>query len=142
MSSSSSVIHPGIVDHVEGNLVRVRILSQSACSSCHAKQACLMSDMEEKIIDILVRGNEGYEAGQKVMVTMEESLGRKAVALGYLAPLVVLMASVFIFLTFVDNEGVAALLAMAMLIPYYAVLFLFRKRLGKEFSFRISSDEQ
>jgi sigma-E factor negative regulatory protein RseC len=142
MSSSSSVIHPGIVDQVEMDWVRVRILSKSACSSCHAKQACLMSEMEEKVIEVPVRETEKYSVGQSVMVTMEESMGRKAVVLGYVLPLFVLVASVFIFLTFIKNEGLAALLAMAMLVPYYGILYLFRNRLRKEFSFRISNDEQ
>lgn len=71
------------------------------------------------------------------MVKMEESLGHKAVLMGYVLPLIVLVGSIVLFLSFFKNEGLAALLSILMLVPYYFILYLFRKRLRKEFRFRI-----
>jgi len=49
--ASGTIIHPGIIERISGEKVFVRILSQSACSACHAKGACSVADAEEKIIE-------------------------------------------------------------------------------------------
>jgi positive regulator of sigma E activity len=131
------IIHPGIIQSVNGNKITVRILSQSACSSCHAKGVCAVSEVEEKIIEAESDLQGRWGPGDEVMVRMEESLGRKAVLLGYVLPLVILLASIVIFLSLLRHEGLAALLSILMLVPYYLGLYLSRKRLQKEFRFRI-----
>ena len=135
--SSGAIIHPGIIESINGDKVLVRILSQSACSSCHAKGACSVADIEEKIIEADLNPSGNWKPGDQVMVRMEESLGRKAVLMGYGLPLVVLVVSIVIFLSLLNHEGLAALLSILMLVPYYLTLYLFRKRLQKEFRFRI-----
>jgi sigma-E factor negative regulatory protein RseC len=135
--ASGSIIHPGIIENISGSKVSVRILSQSACSACHAKQACTVADMKDKIIEAETDKPANWKTGDEVMVRMDESLGRKAVVLGYGLPLVVLITSIIIFLSLLKNEGVAALLAILMLVPYYLALYMFRNRLHKEFRFTI-----
>jgi sigma-E factor negative regulatory protein RseC len=135
--ASGTIIHPGVIEKIEDDKVFVRILSQSACSACHAKSACMVADMKEKIIEVDAGDGGKWKTGEEVMVRMDESLGRKAVILGYGLPMVVLFASVIIFLSLFDHEGIAALCSILMLVPYYLVLYLFRQRLHKEFRFRI-----
>ena len=135
--ASGTIIHPGIIESINGEKVSVRILSKSACSSCHAKSVCTIADVEEKIIEAENDPDSAWKTGDEVMVRMEESLGRKAVFMGYVLPLVVLLVSIVVFLSLLNHEGLAALLSILMLIPYYLVLYLFRKRLQKEFRFRI-----
>jgi len=134
---SGKVIHPGKIEKIEGHRIFVKILSQSACSSCHAKQACTMADMKEKIIEVQGHDNQSFHPGDDVTVSFDESSGMKAVFFGYVLPLIILVASIIIFLSVLKNEGLAALLALFMMVPYYFGLFLFRKKLGKEFRFRI-----
>ncbi len=88
--TSGTIIHPGIIERISGDKVFVRILSQSACSSCHAKGACTIADVEEKIIEAELDPSENRKPGEEVMVKMEESLGHKAVLMGYVLPLIVL----------------------------------------------------
>ncbi|NTV83506.1 MAG: SoxR reducing system RseC family protein [Bacteroidales bacterium] len=135
--ASGSIIHPGIIESIQGDKVSVRILARSACSSCHAKGACTVADIEEKIIEADLDPLVSWKPGDHVMVRMEESLGRKAVLMGYGLPLVVLVGSIILFLSLLNHEGLAALLSILMLVPYYLLLYLFRKRLQKEFRFRI-----
>jgi sigma-E factor negative regulatory protein RseC len=137
-----AIIHPGIVEEVTPERVLVRILSQSACSTCHAKGACSVSETEEKVIEVENPGPGEWKPGQQVMVAMDQSLGLKAVFLGYLLPLIILVASVIVFLAWFNDEGLAALISILMLAPYYLVLYLFRSRLKKRFSFRIEHSEQ
>jgi sigma-E factor negative regulatory protein RseC len=135
--ASGIVIHPGIIESVQSDRVLIRILSQSACSSCHAKGACTIADFEEKIIEAEPDPEREWKPGDQVMVSMQESLGRKAVLMGYGLPFVVLLVSVIVFLSVLKHEGLAALLSILMLVPYYSGLYLFRKKLRKEFTFRI-----
>jgi sigma-E factor negative regulatory protein RseC len=137
-----TIIHPGIIESINKDTLLVKILSQSACSSCHAKGACSVSEVEEKIIEVEGSGSSLWKPGQQVMVKMEQSLGLQAVFLGYLLPLMVLIVSVILFLFILDNEGLAALLSILMLVPYYLALYLFRNRLRKKFRFRIEESEQ
>ena len=135
--ASGTIIHPGIIESIQGDKVSVRILAQSACSSCHAKGACVVAEVEEKIIEADPGHSGNWKPGDQVMVKMEETMGRKAVFMGYVLPLVVLVVSIIIFLSLLKDEGLAAVLSLLMLGPYYLTLFLFRKRLQKEFRFRI-----
>ncbi len=134
---SGTIIHPGKVEKIEGQRIFVKVLSQSACSTCHAKGACTVADMKEKIIEIDGPQGNTLQPGDEVMVRFDESSGMKAVILGYVLPLIILVASIIIFLIVLKNEGLAALLSILMLVPYYAGLYFFRKQLRKEFRFRI-----
>lgn len=136
-----TIIHPGIIESITDDKLLVRILSRSACSSCHAKGACSVADIEEKIIEVAKDRSHQWAQGENVMVRMDESMGRKAVIMGYIAPLVMLVVSIIIFLFIFSNEGLAALLSLLMLVPYYLILYLFRDRLKKEFRFRIEQSD-
>jgi len=140
--TSDSIIHPGVITNISGETIQVKILSQSACSSCQIKGSCAVAEMEEKIVEIEQSGSSRWKPGDKVMVRMEESMGRKAVLMGYVVPLVIIVVSVIIFLALLNHEGLAALLALLLLAPYYLLLYFFRDRLKKEFRFRLEPDEQ
>lgn len=134
------IIHPGIVDHLQENKVFIRILSQSACSTCHAKGACAVSDMEEKIIEVDEPHGRTLRPGELVNVKMKQSMGTRAVLLGYVIPLVILVFSIIVFVMFFNNEGLAAILSLLLLVPYYLVLYLLRSRLKQQFKFTLTND--
>lgn len=135
------IIHPGIVDHIDQDRVFVRILSQSACATCHAKGACSVAEVEEKIVEVQLPGQHQYRAGEQVTVRMKQSLGIKAVFLGYILPLLILVLSIIIFLALFDNEGLAAILSLLLLVPYYLILYMLRDNMKQVFNFSIYPDE-
>ena len=47
---SKTIEHEGVVTRVEGDEVSVMIVSRSACSACHAKGTCGISEMKNKEI--------------------------------------------------------------------------------------------
>ena len=65
------------------------------------------------------------------------SLGLQAVLWTYVVPLVLLMTVLMGASRLIGSDGVAALAALASLVPYYGVLYLLRDRLQRRFSFRI-----
>ena len=137
MSVTETITHPGIVEKVEGESVFVKILSQSACSSCHAKGMCSVAEVEEKTVEVNYMSGGNYKAGDHVTVRMERSLGKKAVFLGYLLPFILLITTLILMINLTSNEGLSALASLLVLGPYYLLLYLFKEKLSKQFRFRI-----
>ena len=66
---NNNIKHLGIVESIDGSLVRVKILQSSACSSCSVKGHCNISETKEKIIDIHDKESaDCCSVGQQVMV--------------------------------------------------------------------------
>lgn len=132
---SDQVTHEGIIDHIENDTVFVRILSKSACAECHSKSMCNVSEMTEKLIEVKHKGL-GFKNGETVNVILDRSLGNKAVILGYLIPFLLLLITLIVCSLYL-NEFWSGILAIAVLVPYYLLLFAFKDRLRKTFYFRI-----
>lgn len=128
------VQHDGTVISVNGSNVKVKIISQSACSGCHAKHVCNPSEEQEKIIDAIT--TETLEKGDCVCVIMEQHLGWKAIFYAFFLPFLVLVTVLFTMNGIGFSESQAALFALASLAPYYFLIYLFRRRIEKDFVFK------
>jgi sigma-E factor negative regulatory protein RseC len=129
--------HDGIVQESGNGSVTVRISSASACSGCHAEGSCTMSGQEEKIIN--VTGSYNVSPGDKVTVLLQQSAGFTALFLGYIIPLLLVVTLLIILISVSINELIAGLCSIGILIPYYFILWLFRNRIGKKFTFTIKA---
>ena len=137
MSKKEDISHPGIIEQVVDDKVFVKILSMSACSSCHAKNMCNVAEVEEKVVEVRRDPRRTLKVGEQVTLTMRKSLGTLAVMLGYVVPFLLLMAVLILVLLITDNEGAAGLAGILILIPYYWLLYIFRDKLKSTFSFMI-----
>jgi sigma-E factor negative regulatory protein RseC len=133
---SSDIKHSGFVKEVKGTSVIVNIVNQSACSSCHAKGACSVSDFQDKEIEI-VNANGAYRTGEEVTVVFKESQGFAALFYGYILPFLLVLFTLIIAVSVSKNELIGGLLALAILIPYYTTLYFFRHLLKKVFKFEL-----
>ncbi|MCK4664297.1 MAG: SoxR reducing system RseC family protein [Bacteroidales bacterium] len=140
MQSTKSIEHIGIVQSVDNEITKVNILVQSACSSCHAKSMCSVGDSEEKIIDI-INTKETYNIGEKVNVIMEQSLGYKALFLGYVLPFLIVLITLIILSAITNNEVLAGIISITILVPYYLILLFNKDKLRKTFSFSLKKIE-
>ena len=131
--TNNTIKHLGIVENIQGSHLSVRIVQTSACAACSAKGHCSSADSKDKVIDIIDTAASSYQVGEKVMVVGETSMGMMAVVLAF----VLLIFSLFLLMALIDNELYAALLSLAVLIPYYFVLWLNKTRLKQQFSFTI-----
>ena len=136
MSDHNLIDHIGIVDRIEGDVAHVKINSESACSACHAKGVCGAADQEEKFLDVPLSG-ASYKTGERVHVQVARRLGFKAVALGYFYPFLLLMAVLIMLILIGVSELKAGSLALLSILPYYLLLYLFRKRIESTFTFSI-----
>lgn len=136
MTKKTEIIeHPGIVTKVHDKYVEVMMLSQSACSTCHAKGACSAADMEEKQVNAFKTPGIDYAVGQQVTVYMRKNLGNLAVLFGYVLPFLLVIVLLFGLVSLGYTEGQAGLAALAVLVPYYTLLYLGRNRLNRTFVF-------
>jgi sigma-E factor negative regulatory protein RseC len=135
-SDSSNIInHEGIVLSNDGGTVIISISSDSACSGCHAEGSCNLSGKEEKIIE--VHGKYDVKSGDQVTILMKQSMGYLALFLGYLFPGIAVVAVLIIMISIKVQELFAGLISLAILLPYYTLLFFIRERINKKFTFTL-----
>lgn len=134
---SNKIKHAGVVDGVEGECVRVRILQSSACSACKVAAHCNASETKEKIIDVMDADASHYQKGDQVMVVVDTAVGFRASLYGYLLPLILMVVTLVGVLAATHSEGLAAVSALGILIPYYVLLFLMRNKLRNRLSFTL-----
>jgi positive regulator of sigma E activity len=124
------------VKRVTDNSLIVNIVNQSACSTCHAQSACTVSDFQDKEIEIN-NFSKSFVQGQEVTVVFQESKGFTALFYGYVLPFILFLSTLIITLSISNNELLAGLLSLAILIPYYITLYFFRHLLKKVFNFEV-----
>lgn len=132
-----TIEHQGVITKIDDKIIYVNIITQSACVSCSVKGACNVSDMKEEVIEISRKNSPEQKVGDHVTLTMKKSLGITAVMLGYIFPFLLLVITLVASLNIFSSEGVAGLLALGILVPYYLTLYFFKDRLKQTFIFKM-----
>lgn len=137
MAKRNEIAHEGRIVEITPDFTTVEIIASSACSACHAKTLCGMSEDKEKLIMVPTDGFRELHVGDQVTVMTKMSMGLKAVWISYVIPLAVLMILILTLSGFFDNEFLCGLLSIAGVAVYYFLVWLFRDRLSNEFVFYI-----
>jgi positive regulator of sigma E activity len=137
MSDSKSIEHKGRIDSIDENKINVSFLALSGCASCHAKGVCTASDMQEKSVEVYDFSNQ-YSVGEEVNVTLKQSLGFRALLLGYVLPFTIVLFILIILTIITKNEAISGIGALLVLVPYYLGLFLLKDKIRKKFTFKIN----
>lgn len=132
-----AIKHSGVIKEIDEHQYYVSIVAQSACVSCSAKSVCNVSEMKDEIVEVPRTKTENFAIGDKVDILMEKSLGTKAVMLGYIIPFLIVLVTLIVSLNLIGNEGIAGLISIGILVPYYLILYVNRDRLKSAFRFRI-----
>jgi sigma-E factor negative regulatory protein RseC len=130
-----TIDHDGIVSRNDNNCVVVKIKASSACSACHAEGVCSLSGSEEKIVE--VRGKYDVRPGDRVTVMMKQSMGYTALLLGYIFPLIIVITCLAVLVSLKVPELKSGLISIAILLPYYTILYFFRKTINEKFTFTL-----
>ncbi len=136
---NNKIKHAGVVDHVAGDCVCVRILQSSACSACKVAAHCNASETKEKLVEVMDKHADRYQQGDTVTVVADTTVGFRASLYGYLLPLLLMVVTLVVVVQTAHSEGWAALSALGILVPYYIALYLFRDKLKNRLSFAIES---
>ena len=125
------------MESVAEGCVKVRILQTSACAACKVASHCNASDKKVKIIEVFCDDAASYQIGQEVRVTASRQVAANALLLSFGLPFLLLMLILIVTLKLSGNEGVAAIAAIASLVPYYLVLWLFKDRIRQRLAFAL-----
>ena len=136
---SDAVSHKGRILSVDDRMVHVEIVSESACSACHAAGLCGMSESKIKVVDVPLRPGETFTVGQEVEVCLARKTGMKAVLLSYVIPVLILLILILSLSKIGLGELISGLLSLLGVAIYYVILFLFRDRMAGEYEFYIRS---
>lgn len=134
-SESLPINHAGIVKQNSGKSVTVSISATSACSGCHAKGSCNMLGVEEKLVEI--NGSYNVSEGDIVTILMKQSLGYRALLFGYVLPFLLILVTLITMSSMNFSELSTGLVSLATLLPYYSILFVFRKKVNEKFTFSL-----
>ena len=134
---SNKITHSGVVERVEGDCVKVRIVQTSACAACKVASHCNAAESKVKIVDVLTSDSSTYRAGEEVVVSASKDVANRALLLGFGLPFLLLVGMLVVMLRLTSEQGLAALGAIGTLIPYYILLWLMRDCIRQQISFRI-----
>ena len=134
---SQKISHAGVIESIEGDSIKVRIVQTSACAACKVAGHCNAAESKVKIVDVVGADATRYQLGQEVVVWASKDVANKALVLGFGLPFLLMIAVLVIVLHVTDNEGAAALSALGSLLLYYGLLWLRRDSIQRGISFRI-----
>ena len=135
--ATGEVSHKGMIVSVGKDKVSVQIVSESACSACHAAGLCGAAESKKKIVDVPAYGDRSYSIGQEVEVCLARKMGLKAVLLSYVIPLVILLILVLSLPYIGFGELASGLVSIGGIAVYYLILYLCRNHLAEGYVFYI-----
>ena len=138
--NNKSVTQDGVVVGINNGKVLVRIISKSACASCHAKGACSTADMADKIIE--TDSDDSMVVGEQVTIAMDEQLGWLAVFYAFFIPFILVIVTLFATASLTGSETSGALASLLILPIYYTILHYFKDSLANLFTFKSFNRER
>ena len=136
---SNKISHSGIIHSITDGCIRVQIVQTSACAACKVASHCNAAESKIKIVDVMSNNTSGYKVGQEVTVWASKDVANRALMLGFGIPFLLLICVLMVALKLTGNEGVAALAAIASLVPYYVALWLMRDKIQQHISFNLEN---
>ena len=129
------ITHKGRIVAIDPDITTIEIISESACSACHAKGLCSLGDSKVKEVQVRTSAWHPHQIGDEVEVVLKKAMGYKAVFIAYGLPLVVLFVALTILTGLGVGELYAGLGALGAVAVCYFVIFLFRNKISKEYTF-------
>ena len=129
------VKHEGVVSKITNDVVTISLKGNINCEACNAKAACGVSESNSKEIEIS-NSTQPLKLNENVEVLLKKNLGLKAVFWAYVFPFILLLTVLLIAST-LFQEWIAGLLSIAVLIPYYFMLYVLRSTFKKAFKLSI-----
>lgn len=135
---SGQLTHIGKILSVTGNIVKVHVgESGEACGGCHVRFLCKPSGESGSDIDIPVKDGSVYSVGEHVRITMNDDKQYSATLFAMALPCVALGLGVAVGYASGLDEGLCALMGLGAVAVYFGILYLFRRRVNRKFTWNI-----
>ena len=134
--SEAIIKHTGFVSKIADHEIEATIAVSTACSGCHASSSCGMSESTSRVITIS-HSEKSVNVGDFVDIVGSRATGISAVFFAYILPFIVVMFTLVLSLSLKTPELRAGLYSILILPPYYLVLYFFKEKFEKKYTFRI-----
>ena len=129
--------HEGtIVEQIANEKYMVKIVQQSACATCKAATLCTVAESKEKCIEAIA-SDINLSIGDQVVIYGRTTLGYKALTLAVIIPLAIALITLLATNHYIGNEAITGISTLAVLVPYYGLLWLLRNKIKRMFVFYI-----
>lgn len=135
--AKKEISHTGRITAIDKDRILVEIVSESACSACHAAGLCGAADSKKKIIEVPNDGVTPHSVGEEVEVCLGQSMGLKAVLISYVVPVIILLILIVTLSSLGKSELLTGLVSIGGIAVYYLILYFFRDRLVGKYEFYI-----
>lgn len=133
-----TIEHKGRVVAVHDNSVDVAVEAEDACAMCKAKDFCIVGDGKQKLISVYTEFAYAFTVGETVEVSLERTLGMKAVTIAYIVPFLFVLTVLLVMLNILKcSELLSGSVALGILVLYYLGLYLFKNKIEKDIVFKI-----
>ena len=136
LNTEGEITHNGVITAISTNSIKVSLLGNIHCDGCNAKSACELSEHSEKTVEVY-QNPDSFSLHEQVRVALRKDLGFKAVFWAYVFPFMLLITVLLAASNFVA-EWLAGVLATAVLIPYYVIIYSMKDFFKRNFSVAIS----
>ena len=137
MGENSIISHLATVIEADNKHITLKLDAKPGCVGCKASGVCDVSSGDDHIS---IPYRSGVEPGSRVELFISQKAGFSALFLGYLLPLIILVSTLIASLSSGLGEGVAGLLSLSATAAYYGIIYFFRDRIGKKFTFDIKAE--
>ena len=127
-----------MVTACDDRFVDVQILQPGACASCHIKALCSAGESAVKTVRAPQDGS--LRPGMSVILSMEERMGWLGVLVGFVLPLILMVAVLFLVRARVAREEIAGLTALLSLVPYYIAVHAARDHFARIVHFTVQKE--
>lgn len=134
---ANTIKHQGIVENINGSHLQVRIIQTSACASCSVQGTLYLCGYERETCRCGRCQCRILPARRPCMGDGRTFNGSDGVLFAFIFPFLILIISLFVFMAIWNDELRSALCSLALLVPYYYILWLNKSRMGKKFSFSV-----
>lgn len=127
----------GIVKSIDSFGATVELIRASACSSCHARGACLSTDRHTHVL-IVTDYPTDLKVGQRVEIHTPKGQGLRATLWAFVLPLLLIIIAVILLQHRHVTDRMLALACLGILLIYYGVLYMLKDIFSRHFRFRIT----
>ncbi len=120
MTESQCIEKRGTVINVIDKIAYVQLSRIEACDACRMKGMCHTDTAEDPHFHELPA--QDLCIGDQVNLVIAPNTGLKAILLAYIMPFVLMIVIMILALALSVHEGIAGLIALLSLIPYFLIL--------------------
>jgi sigma-E factor negative regulatory protein RseC len=131
MNDNDCIEKKGIIEDISDSTIKIKVRPMPECDSCQAKSLCNIKGNRENLIELTDKSGS-FTVGDTVNIMVQKSAGYRALFLGYLLPLIIVLVSIIVFLATGLSEIIAGTASLLMLVPYYLILHSLRHIIKKK----------